>query len=838
MSDDVAAFGAQLRAKRQAAGLSQQELAERSGMSIRAISNLERGLTRWPYPDSLRRLADALALRGAAQDEFIAAAGRRLAPPVPQQLPAPVAHFIGREAELAALTRLMDPAGASPPSAMVISAIGGTAGVGKTALAVRWAHRVAGHFPDGQLYVNLHGYDEGQPVPAADALAAFLRALGLAGPAIPADADERAAAYRSRISGRRMLVVLDNAREAEQVRPLLPGTASCTVVVTSRDALAGLVAREGATRLEVGLLPVGQAVGLLRELIGARVEADPEAAVTLARRCCRLPLALRLAAELAIAHPDAPLAGLAAELADLQHRLDLLEPGGDPRTAMRGVFSWSYRHLDPAAARVFRLAGLHPGADFDDYAIAALTGDTLREARKLLAKLARAYLVQPGEPGRYSMHDLLRGYARELAAGDGDDAQRAALTGLFDYYLGTAATAMDAVLPAQRHRRPRIAAQAAAPAVTGADQARAWLDTELENLVAAAAQMAAGGWPGHAIRLAATVFSYFEASGRVAEAASVQSQAMQAARRTGDRAAEATALTNLGIAYFHQGRYRQATGSLTQALTLFRQTGDRMGEARALANAGAVAFPQGRYQQAAEHLEQALTLFRQIGDRFGEARALSSLAVAERRLGRYQQAVGHLNEALALCRDISDRRGEAEALTSLGVAERERGRLRQATGHLQQALALCRDTGNRHGEAEALTNLGRVDLQGGRTPRAARHLRQALALCRDIGYRHGEAEAVTNLGLAELQQGHHQRATGHFQQALALCRDTGNRVDEAEVLNGLGDLLLAEGRPDQARSHYATAFELASQAGDEDERARAERGLTRAAPETARPAPA
>jgi hypothetical protein len=280
-------------------------------------------------------------------------------PVMPREVPGTVGHFVGRLRELTELDRLLD-GPRDGPGAMVISAIGGTAGVGKTALAVQWAHRVTSRFPDGQLYVNLRGYDPEQPVRPTDALAGFLRSLGVPGQDIPAEVDERAARYRSLLAGRRMLVFLDNAREAGQIRPLLPGTPGCVTVVTSRDSLAGLVARHGAARLDLDLLPLTDAVGLLEDLIGERATADPAATQALAEACGRLPLALRVAAELAAARPARPVAELAGALAD-QQRLELLQAGSDPHTMVRTVFSWSYRQLDADAARAFRLAGLHPG---------------------------------------------------------------------------------------------------------------------------------------------------------------------------------------------------------------------------------------------------------------------------------------------------------------------------------------------------------------------------------------------------------------------------------------------------------------------------------------------
>ena len=336
---------------------------------------------------------------------------------VPRELPADVDRFTGRSAELAELDQLLAAGGgadrdtATAAGAALICVVAGTAGVGKTALAVHWGHRVRDAFPGGQLYVDLRGYDPGKPVTAAGALAGSLRALGVADQDIPADVGERAACYRSLLDGRRALVVLDNAASVEQVRPLLPGTPSCVVVVTSRDSLPGLVARHGARRLGLDLLPAGDAVGLLRELIGERVAADPVAAATLAAQCARLPLALRVAAELAAAGPDMDLAELAGELADQQRRLDLLDAGGDPRTAVRAVFSWSYRRLPADVARAFRLIGLHPGPDLDTFAAAALTGTSAQQAADLLRQLARGHLIHRAAPGRYAMHDLLRAYA-------------------------------------------------------------------------------------------------------------------------------------------------------------------------------------------------------------------------------------------------------------------------------------------------------------------------------------------------------------------------------------------------------------------------------------------
>ena len=347
-------------------------------------------------------------------------------PEVPRQLPADVAGFTGRDRYLAELDLLLPGSAGEPgdrrraggrPAAAVICAVSGTAGVGKTALAVHWAQQVAEQFPDGQLYVDLRGYDAERPVTVSEALGGFLRALGVADQDVPADTAERAARFRSLLAGRRMLVLLDNASEAEQVRPLLPGSPACVTLVTSRSSLTGLVARDGAVRLDLDLLPTEEAVDLLRRLIGPRADAEPHSVAVLAEWCARLPLALRVAAELAVARPARPLADLAAELADMKRRLDLLGAGGDPRTSVRAVFSWSCHQLDPGTLRVFWLAGLHPGPDVDAYEVAALAGITAERAGEALDFLARVHLMHTVIPGRYGMHDLLRAYAREAAAG-------------------------------------------------------------------------------------------------------------------------------------------------------------------------------------------------------------------------------------------------------------------------------------------------------------------------------------------------------------------------------------------------------------------------------------
>jgi tetratricopeptide (TPR) repeat protein/transcriptional regulator with XRE-family HTH domain len=769
--------------------MSQQELAERSGLSIRTIGNLERGASKWPYQDSLHRLADALELRDEARAAFLAAAGRRLAPDTiprgtgPAHLPAAVPAFVGRRDQLATLSRLLH----QPGGTAVITAIGGTAGVGKTALAVHWAHQVAGEFPDGQLFVNLRGFDpSAEPVPPDHAIRVLLDCLGVPAEQRPQSVEAQSGLYRSLLAGKRMLVLLDNARDAAQVRPLLPGSPTCRVVVTSRNQLTGLVATEAARPLLLDVLTDHEAGQLLEQRLGPeRLVLSPGAAARIIAACARLPLALSIIAARAVLRPDLGLDEIAAGLA-ARPDLDAFSDDSDPAIDIRAAFSWSYRQLDAAAARAFRLAGLHPGPRLERYAIAALAGTTVGRADQILAALASACMIQATGPGRYGTHDLLRGYARELAAADGGQARQQALTTLFDYYLYTAATAMDTLFPAERQRRPRIPAPACpVPALRAEPAARAWLDAERATLVAVTGHAARHGWPGHAIPLAATLYRYLDTGGHFAEAVTVHSSACHAARLAGDREAEAHALHNLGAVDLRVGRYPQGTASMEQALALHRAVGDRPGQARALANLGIAALLQGSTQRAVAHFTESLAVHRATGDRPGQARALGNLGFAALRQGQYAQAAGHLSESLALCREIGDRGGEARALA----------------------------------------NLGEVALREERYPQATAHLRAAQALLHDLGDRIGEADTLASLGVTGLREGRFDEASGHLQHALDLLREAGDLARQAMALNSMGELLLATGRRADARARYADALSLASRAGERYEQARAHHGL-------------
>ncbi|WP_413755435.1 AfsR/SARP family transcriptional regulator [Streptomyces sp. MMBL 11-3] len=728
-------------------------------------------------------------------------------PAGPAQLPVDVRAFTGREAQLDELSgHLLATAGdkasgdetagdetagneTDPTTTVVVSAVSGTAGVGKTALAVHWSHRMRERFPDGQLYADLRGYDTDEPVSAADVLTGFLVALGVPGAEIPLRPDDRSARYRTELSGRRMLVVLDNASSSEQVRPLLPGAGLCRTVVTSRDTLSSLVSLHGAHRLVLDVLPIDDAVRLLSRLIGPRAAAEPGAAAVLAEQCGRLPLALRIAAELALSRPDSPLSTLTAELEDRRGRLELLDSDDDPRAAVRAVFSWSYDRLPAGAATTFRLLGLHPGPDVDAYAAAALCGRPVADTRADLELLARSHLIQPTRDGRYGMHDLLRVYAAwQAERHDGAADREAASVRLLTHYLAAACAAMDVLLPAESHLRPRVEApDTELPPFSTTADAQAWLAAEHRVLSAVTAAEAARGRARYAVGLATTLHRHFDSRGLFTDALVVHGNALRAARAAQDRQAEAEVHTCLGTMHRRLARYDEAVGHHTRALDLCREMGLPVLEARNLTNLGVLHELRGQYREAAERHGEAVVLFRKAGDVGGEADALNNLGIVHELLDDYETAAVQHRQALTLYRAIGHDFGEASALGNLGIV------------------------------------LSRLD----RHATAAGHFEQALALFRRLGHRGGEAHALSNLGDAHHRLGHHEQAATHQRAALALFQRTGERYGEAGSLNGLGEALHGSGRQDEAAAAHRSALALATEIEEKEEQARAHIGLAR-----------
>jgi tetratricopeptide (TPR) repeat protein/transcriptional regulator with XRE-family HTH domain len=739
-------FADLVRGHRHRLGLTQDELADQCGVAVRTIRGIEAGRIVRPRPGTARLLADVFSLTDGDRERFLhealegtpsvdrtAGADRT---PLPAQLPADVAGFTGRDVELAALDALIDPETPTAATA-VISAVSGTAGVGKTALAVRWGHRVAARFPDGQLYINLRGYDPDQPVTPNDALARLLDALGVADADIPVELDARAAKYRTQVAGRRMLILLDNASAVGQVRPLLPGAASCAVVVTSRDRMAGLVARDGAHRVDLDLLPLGDAIALLRTLVGGRVDAEPEATAALAHRCARLPLALRVAAELAVARPDTALADLAEELADHQSRLHLLDADGDPLTDVTSVFSWSLRHLSPAAAHLFRILGLHAGPDIAILAAASLAGVAPTVVRPWLAELVRANLLTEHASDRYAQHDLLRAYAIQLVREEDAQVRHAALTRLFDHYTHSAHAASGR-LKAQREPIP-IPLGDPAPGTTihesaDVEEAMEWLAAEQRVLVTAVRQAADTGFDTHAWQLAWSLSTFLDRRIRRPARRAAWQLALAAARRLGHDRAEATAHRGLADVTSDMGQQEDALNHLRQALDLDARAGYTFGQALTHRILGMVYLRLGRRPEAMVHAQHALAQFQAAGHQRGIAHALNSVGWCHVELGQYAEAVDHCERALDMLRQFGDLNGQAATLDTLGWAHHHLGHHREAAECYEQAMDLYRGLGDADSQALVFDHLGDTYEAGGDLDAARVAWQQAIDVLADLDH--------------------------------------------------------------------------------------------------------
>jgi DNA-binding SARP family transcriptional activator/tetratricopeptide (TPR) repeat protein len=675
-----------------------------------------------PGPALRAAHADLLAGRPSWRREPAAAGAV-----VPRQLPAAVDGFTGRAAALAALDGLLD-ARAGPADALVVAAVSGTAGVGKTALAVRWAHRVAPGFPDGQLYLDLRGFHpSGRAVTRAEAARALLDALNVPRHRVPSDVDAQLGLYRSLLAGRRVLVLLDNARDADQVRPLLPGSATCLVVVTSRDQLTSLVAAEAAHPLLLDPLPVAEARDLLARRVGAdRVAAAEAATDEIIARCARLPLALAVAAARAATRPAFPLAAVAAQLRE-QSGLDGLATG-DPATDARAVFSWSYRALGAGAARLFRLLGAHPGPDLAAPAAASLAALPVPAVRPLLAELCRVHLLTEHAPGRYACHDLLRGYAAELAATEPAAAGRA-LRRLLDHYLhsGVAAAGRLHPLREQATGEPPEAG-ATVLEVPDAAAALAWFTDERPALLAAVEAAGSAGLDGHAWRLALALDGYLGRRGRWQDWHDSQLTGLAAAGRAGDRVGQAAAHRSLAGALAHLGRLTEAAAQLAAALDLFARLGDPAGEAHARINLSEVLGRQDRHAEALWHSRRALELYRATGHRLGEARALNAVGWDRAHVGQQRAALGDCRRALELHQELGHHGGEAATWDSLGYIHHRLGEHRQAIHAYRQSLARYRELANPYYEADILTHLGDTQLAAGDPAAARTAFRRALTV--------------------------------------------------------------------------------------------------------------
>ena len=753
--------------------------------------------------------------------------GQAVAAPVARaQLPALVSGFTGREAELAQLAGLLDPAAGT--EAVVVSAVAGLAGVGKTALAIHAGHaaRAAGWFPGGVLFMDLHGYDQA-PVQPGRTLDALLRALGVPDEHIPDGTEQRAGLYRSVLAqiSDPVLIVADNASSEAQVRPLLPGPGPHRVIVTSRHTLAGL----GARLLDVTVLDQEVAVALLDRVLRVarpkddRISGDPAAARRLAKACGGLPLALQITAALLTADPTLPAGELAQTLADEADRLETLDyddGSGINAPSVAAAFELSYRQLDADAARVFRLLTVNPGPDVSTAAVVALAGWPPGTSRRILGRLARAHLVEAGsgEAGRWRMHDLLRSYACQLSDAKAGERARAQ-NRLLGYYM-TRARAADAQL------RPQAGKPVAAE-IIGRKNALAWLDAERPNLIAAVALAAATGHDRIAMSLTIRLWEYLVSQLRFDDLLTVVATSRDCARRQNSRAYEAGTLANLGptllAPLFDEplssiqdlvSTWREARNAMTRIAATLKEASaylqekeglrleeaisaqqdavaiscgidDRHGEGMALGNLGLALRQAGRFDEAISACQHAAAIFRETGDRHGEGMALGNLGLALRQAGRFDEAISACQHAAAIFRETGDRHGEGMALANLGLALRQAGRFDEAISACQDAAAIWQETGDRHGEGMALGNLGEALRQAGRFDEAISACQHAAAIFRETGDRHGEGMALGNLGLALRQAGRFDEAISAHQDAAANFRETLDVHREGEALANL-----------------------------------------------------
>lgn len=764
------------------------------------------------YRRTRATLVDELGLEPARElqrlHQAILAADPNLEPATPPtasrpaELPADITEFTGREAQV---DLVRDHLLATPedglPRAVLISAIAGKAGVGKTTLAVHTAHQLRDDFPDGQLYVDLRGAGA-SPLAPADVLDRFLHALGMDGAAVPDDLDERAALFRSRVAGRRLLILLDNAAGEAQLRPLLPGTAGCAVLVTSRSRLAGLPAR----LVDLDMLDPERAVELLARIAGAaRVDAEPAAAGKIVRTCGYLPLAVRIAAARLAARPHWSLARLAAVLADERHRLDELRLGD---LEVRASLTLSYEGLGDAARRAFRTLGLLDAPDFAAWVAAALLDLPLPEARQVVEHLVDAQLLDiAGEDGtgevRYRFHDLLRLYARErLHAEEPDPDHTAALTRALGAALALSERAAE-LLWACRVVPGNVPRWRLDPAETEALLAdpSAWLEAERLSLVAGVEQAVEAGLVELAWQLAKAVAFFLDVRGYLDDYRRTHDLALSASRRAGSDAGAGHMLRGLGMVHIVQDRYDDALDCLQQAHTAFRRSGDRHGEADVRCGFGVLYRVLGRQAEALECYQRALPTYRDVGDRGGESFALYSHGVLLLELGHLAGARPYLEQALALSRELRYRRGEGQVLRRMGVLYQAEGRPDEAVSCLQRCLDIFGEFGDRQLTAYALQELGAVYAQQGQGTEAASLLGHSLPIVRELGDRHGEARTLLSLGELRLGEARLGEAVVSLSCALRIWDGLDLPLWQARARRSLGEAHAAAG--DQAAAETA-----------------------------------
>ncbi|WP_234389813.1 ATP-binding protein [Streptomyces sp. XC 2026] len=722
---------------------------------------------------------------------------------VPRQLPADVRGFVNRAAELDQLNAVL-PGEDGTPLVVSVCLIAGTAGAGKTSLALRWAHRVQERFPDGQLYINLRGYDPGEPVTAREALHRFLSALGVPAQGIPDDPEAASALYRSLLADRRVLIVLDNAATVAQVRPLLPGNSHSLTVVTSRGRLSGLAIRDGAHRLTLGTLPEPEAVALLRAVTaGYRPEDDTGKLAELARLCARLPLALRIAAERAATHPHLTLDDLIADLRDESALWDALSTGDeDEAEAVRTVFAWSYRSLPPEAARLFRLLGLHPGREFGIGATTALAGTPARRTRQLLDILVGAHILEQTAPDRYEFHDLLRAYATDQAQRDEtSEDRRAALRRLLDWYLHAAAGAAEWIQPAERPLPLTPPLEGVIPPAFGNyDRAVDWSEREHATFLPLIRSAEAAQEDRYAWLLSDVLWSAKAPSATIHDWLVAGEIGVRAVRRLGNRQGEARLLDYLGMGHMKLHALTESRHCHEAALTVWRELGDHRGEAESLNLLGLVELRTRRLDAAQEHFERAGLLFRERGERQREAMTLANRAAALLQAGHLPQAAEDAGAALAIHREPEVRRSVGNALRILSEIHCAQGEIEAALGLAEEALEIALDLRSPVMEGYWLITLGDAQREAGRHADALASYQRSATLHRRLGNRSREAMAWHGAGQTYRAMDRAAEAAGFFRQAAMTHRDLGDGWHEAVSLAALADMA-----PTEAVTHLTRA---------------------------------
>ncbi|MDG4822942.1 BTAD domain-containing putative transcriptional regulator [Asanoa sp. WMMD1127] len=733
---------------------------------------------------------------------------RRGGPGRPRQLPADLATFTGRRPELARLTAGWPGDASGPPSTPRLVVVEGMAGIGKTALAVHAAHRLSPHFPDGQLFVDLHGFTPGGlPMAPGDALDRMLRALGVPGAMVPEELDDRAALWRTTLAGRRVLLLLDNVADERQLIPLLPGTPGCLTIVTSRIQLPGL---DDAEPVPLDPFAPDEAAALLARVSGSAAPTAELAEIT--RLCGHLPLAIAIAGARLRGRAGWTPGSLTARLRDHQQRLGELDAGSRSVTA---AIEMSYLQLDDDRRRMFRLLGLHMGPDIDALAAAALADAAPHAAHRLLAGLLEANLLRQPRPERYEMHDLVRAYAAQLAGRiESTDERAAAPRRLLEHYRYAAWLACEELYPHERFRRPRqIRPSTAVPDVHDPARATALLDAELPNLLAAARWALDNGWPAYPISVAAVLQRHLVVRGLFADAERLNGLALDAAVESGDRAAEARALNDLGLNDFNRGRYRSADELMHKALVVESEVEGPYVGPRAVGGLGLVDLHLGRWDDAQAHLEAALALYRAAGDHSGVTSALINLGIVGGQTGRWSLAERSFREALEQARATGNRSAVAHILTNLGLLLIEADRPLDALDHLREALQAHRETGGTRGEANALGNIGLVLARTGDWAGALARHEEALDLFRRTGARGGETECLNDLGRVLHALNRTTEAAARHHEALTIAEESGDRYQQALALDGLGLADVLRGDDDAARARWGAALDIFAELG-------------------------